>query len=127
MSEIEKNSYFSEKAKGFIKDQPKTFFYLFYKKIINMWRPYYSGTSLISKLVMLFCYIPVMILGIGGIFLSYKSWKYSIIFVTFIIYYIVVHAILIGTIRYRWPAMPFFFIFTAFTLDHFINKFKVKN
>ena len=126
MSELEKNAYFGEKAKNFIINNPKASFYLFFRKVLNMWRPYYSGTSLISKLVMLFSYLPVMILGTIGIFFSYKSWRKTTLLVAFIIYYVVVHAILVGTIRYRWPAMPFFFIFTAFTLDNLLEKYRIR-
>jgi 4-amino-4-deoxy-L-arabinose transferase-like glycosyltransferase len=124
MTEIEKNSYLEKEAKKFIKNNPKRFFHLFLKKIVNMWRPYYSGTSRLSHLVMIFSYIPLMILGISGIFLSYKTWRKTIVFVLFILYYVLIHAILVATIRYRWPTMPFFFIFAGFTLTHIREKFR---
>jgi len=127
MTEIEKNSYLGERAKKFIKNNPKRFLGLFFKKIVNMWRPYYSGTSRLSQLVMIFSYIPVMILGILGTFLSYKTWRKSIIFISFILYYVLVHAILVATIRYRWPTMPFFFIFAGFTLAYIRQKFQFDN
>lgn len=127
MTEIEKNSYFEKKAKKFIKNNPKRFLGLFFKKIANMWRPYYSGTSRLSQLVIIFSYLPIMILGILGIFLSYKEWRKSIILVFFILYYVLVHAILVATIRYRWPAMPFFFIFAGFTLTYIRDKVQASN
>ncbi|RZB30174.1 MAG: hypothetical protein SRB1_02454 [Desulfobacteraceae bacterium Eth-SRB1] len=127
MTEIERSLYFEEKAKNFIKNNPKRFFHLFLKKIVNMWRPYYSGTSRLSQLVIIFSYIPIMILGIAGIFLSYKTWRKSIILVSFILYYVFVHAILVATIRYRWPAMPFFFIFAGFTVTYIRDKVQASN
>ena len=126
MTELERNSYFGEEATRFIKNNPGKFFRLFFKKISNMWRPYYTGTSQLSKTVMIFSYIPVMILGISGMFLSYKSWRKTFIFIVFILYYVLVHAVLVATIRYRWLTMPFFFIFAGFTVNHILQKFKHK-
>lgn len=122
MSEIERNSYLGKKAKKFISDHPKEFFYLFLKKIVNMWRPYYSETSNISKLVMLLSYIPVIVFGIIGILLSYKKWKQSAVLVSFIIYYMLIHAVLVSTIRYRWPVMPIFFIFAGYAIMQIKQK-----
>lgn len=127
MAEIERNSYLGEKAKEFIRINPRKSLDLFFKKIVNMWRPYYSGTSRLSQLVMTFSYVPVMILGIMGIVLSRKTWRRSGIFVSFILYYALVHAILVATIRYRWPAMPFFFIFAGFTLTYLRERRHANN
>ncbi|MCK4821635.1 glycosyltransferase family 39 protein, partial [bacterium] len=124
MTEIEKSSYLGAEAKKFIKNNPKRFLDLFFKKVANMWRPYYSGTSRLSQIVMIFSYIPLMILGISGIFLSYKTWRKTIVLVLFILYYVLIHAILVATIRYRWPTMPFFFIFAGFTLTQIREKFR---
>jgi hypothetical protein len=125
MTEIERNSYLGKKAKNFIFNYPGAFLNLFIKKIVNMWRPYYSGTSNLSKLVMLLSYIPVILLGLTGILWSYKKWRKTAILVSFILYYVFVHAILVSTIRYRWPVMPCFFIFSALAINIIIQKFKV--
>jgi 4-amino-4-deoxy-L-arabinose transferase-like glycosyltransferase len=127
MTEIERNSYLGKQAKNFIINHPKTFINLFIRKIVNMWRPYYSGISSLSKLVMLLSYIPVILFGLTGMLWSYKKWKKSAILIFFILYYVFVHAILVSTIRYRWPVMPFFFIFSAFAINKFTQKFQINS
>lgn len=125
MTEIERNSYLGKQAKNYIINHPKTLINLFIRKIVNMWRPYYSGISQISKFVMLLSYIPVILFGLTGMLWSNKKWKKSLILISFIAYYVFVHAILVSTIRYRWPVMPCFFIFSAFAINKITQKYKI--
>jgi len=110
------------KAINYIRNNPERFIKLGFNKIINMWRPFYVDAMLINKIIMTFSYIPIMIFAILGIFLTRKKYKYISIFYFLFIYYIMIHVIFFGVIRYRYPVMPFFIIFAAFSLVFLINK-----
>lgn len=94
------------RAWGYIRNNPGRFFQLSFKKFINMWRPFYSNSSSVSKGVSFLSYIPIMAFAIWGIYLTLPQWRLSLLFYLFIFTFVIVHMLTISTIRYRYPAMP---------------------
>lgn len=110
------------RALKFIRENPKRFLWLSYKKFLNMWRPFYTKTRFISKIVMIFSYVPIMILGLVGMVLSLSFWRKTILLHALIFYFSAIHMITISEIRYRFPIMPYFIIFSAYTLTRLLRK-----
>jgi 4-amino-4-deoxy-L-arabinose transferase-like glycosyltransferase len=97
----------------FIKGSPRRFFELMGKKIVNTWRPYQTDSPRAIRWVTGFPYILIMILSLIGIGLNLRRWREFMPFFILIGYVFLLHAVLIGEIRYRYPVMPFFMIFAA--------------
>ena len=110
------------RAIKFIKENPKKFLYLTGRRIINMWRPYFSESSKASKLVGGISYIFLMSFALWGIILSREKWRdcfplYFYLGANFCIY-----AFTVSTIRYRYPLIPIFIIFASFSIVCLVKK-----
>ncbi len=114
---LETDRLLQKKALQFILTHPQRFFQLFLKKMVNMWRPFYAESNLISKIVMSFSYLPVMGLGIWGIFHSLKRDRKLFLLPLVLLIFTISHGIGVSTIRYRYPLMPIFVIYASFTLS----------
>jgi 4-amino-4-deoxy-L-arabinose transferase-like glycosyltransferase len=97
----------------FIKRSPRRFFELMGKKIVNTWRPYQTDSPWAIRWVTGLPYILIMILSFCGIFLNFRQWREFMPFFILIAYVFLLHAVLIGEIRYRYPVMPFFMVFAG--------------
>ncbi len=113
---LEANRYLFSQGWDFIRTQPRSFLRLVGRKIVNMWRPYQTDSPWFAKGATALTYLPVMILGFAGIFLTRGQWRKLFLFHSFLAYLFLLHAVLIAIIRYRFPAMPVFSLFAAFTL-----------
>lgn len=110
----EADRYLREKAVEFITGSPRQFLRLCGRKIVNTWRPYQLDSPLIVQLITGGTYIPVVILGIAGLFMSLSRWRELMPVYLLILYVFLLHAVLIAEIRYRYPVMPFFMLFAAY-------------
>jgi len=108
--------YILKQALDFIRNNPGQFVGLMGRKIVNMWRPYQSDSPLTARWATALTYLPVLVLGLGGMLWKIKCWRKFFPIFTLILYTFSVHAILIAHMRYRYPVMPFFMVFAAFTL-----------
>jgi len=114
-------------ASGYIKQHPARFFLLGIRKTINMWRPFYADAHLLNKIVMGFQQIPLMLFAVLGILVNLtKNRKNEGLWLVYflILYYIAIHAVTIGEIRYRYPIMPYLIIFSAIGINHLLESKK---
>ena len=123
---LEANRYLFAEGWNFIRTQPGSFLRLMGRKIVNMWRPYQSDSPLFAKALTALTYLPVMILGFVGIFLTRERWRELFLFQSFLVYLFLLHTVLIAIIRYRFPAMPVFSLFAAFTLVRIGEKRRIR-
>lgn len=117
--------YLFRRAVKFIREKPGSFFALTGRKIINMWRPTQTDSPPLARWAQALSYIPVVILGFAGIFLSANRWREFFPVYLLIAYVVLFHGVLIAHIRYRFPVMPFFMVFAAFTLVSTYQKWTV--
>lgn len=110
-----------QKGFKFIQEEPGQFFSLMGKKILNMWQPYQADSPRLAQAAQAASYLPVMILGLAGIFLNLKRWREFLPIFGLFAYIFLLHAVLIAHIRYRYPVMPFLMIFAAFGLVRFLS------
>lgn len=115
-----------KRAINFMISNPKKTIELAINKFINMWQPYYSDSSKISKIVMIFSYLPIILLGLVGLVMSIRRSKIAILYLAIIIFYALLHMFTISGIRYRYPLMPLFMIYSAFIFSKFFLKIKLK-
>jgi len=123
---LEANRYLFSQGWNFIQTQPRSFLRLMGRKIVNMWRPYQADSPLVAKGATALTYLPVMILGLTGIFLTRKRWRELFLFHSILLYIFSLHAVLIAIIRYRYPAMPIFSLFAAFALVWIWEKRRIR-
>lgn len=120
----EADRYLLGLALDFIRDEPAKFFYLMQRKIWNMWRPYQSNSPRMTRWISALEYILVMFFAVYGFFKSRLDWRRLLPIYSLFAYLFAIHAVLISSIRYRYPAMPFFMIFGAFGVVAAIRKLR---
>ena len=127
-SEIEIDKRLKQKAKNFIIQNPKRFLKLTFKKFCRFWNlvPNFKKYRTFKYiLVSLLSYGLVLICGIIGFIISLNiRLNYTILLFLPVFYFCSIHSIIIGSVRYRLPVMPFIIIFAAVFINKiFISKF----
>lgn len=118
--------YIVKETFDFIRDHPRRFVEVVGRKIVNMWRPYQTDSPLLARWATALTYLPVVTLGLGGMLWKLKQWKEFFPIFALIAYTFSVHAILMAHMRYRYPVMPFFMVFAAFTLVSLWEKVRTR-
>lgn len=121
---VEADRYYFQKGLDFIRQNPGRVFVLMGKKIINMWRPYQVDSPRLARWLTALSYVPVVLLGGFGMIRSGARWKQLFPIFLLLAYMFLVHAILIGQIRYRYSVMPFMMMFAAFALAEIWKNFQ---
>ena len=95
-------------------------------KILRLWYPFYSKTSLELKVITGSLYGMTLLLMLAGMYLSRKQWVELLPFYSLIAYLTLIHAVTIPGIRYRYPLMPFVILFSAVALERIYCHYGVK-
>ncbi|MEO0137746.1 MAG: glycosyltransferase family 39 protein [candidate division WOR-3 bacterium] len=124
-SEIERSEYYSRQALEFIKNNPLKFICLLVKKTYYyFWFApssiYFSPDLEKYRSIYILLYIPLLITGLAGIFLSVKNHKDISLVLTVLGLiaglYIFTH---VGLIRYRLPVELYLLLFSGYLVAHF--------
>lgn len=75
-----------------------------------------KGEGFWIKLIIYIWHYGGLILGVIGMWLTRKNWHVSLVLIGFIIYTSLIHLVGLALPRYIFPTLPFFWIFSAFTL-----------
>ncbi|RDV05114.1 hypothetical protein DXH78_11405 [Undibacter mobilis] len=113
---VERDRALTRAAVEFIVDNPGRFLELAWLKFVRIWRPWpvNAGYSSFGVLVATAgSFLPVLILGVVGIFLKRRMVRRLSPIYLFALGYTAVHMVVVGTIRYRLPLEPFLIIFAA--------------
>jgi len=74
-------------------------------RIWNVWPNEPSFRSWAFRLVLTVAYLPVLVLGLAGIWrTARRGWPYVLCFIP-AVYFTLLHVVFVGSIRYRQPAM----------------------
>ncbi len=111
--------FYMKKGLEFIKEDPKRFLVFMAQKSINMWRPYRTDSPVLAKLLIVITYVPVLLLGLYGLFGTFKRWPDFLPIPMLMGYLTLIHAVTVSSVRYRFPIMPFFMIFAAYAVFTF--------
>ena len=121
-SEYESDIILKQKTKEYIRENPGRTFKLALVKFRRFWnvvpnfaayrQPFHIVVSVLT-------YVPVLILGLLGIWKCRTRLRRSLFLLLPIIYFTLMHMIFVGSIRYREPIMSFMAIFGAYFITNF--------
>ena len=121
---VQRDAIAKKVALAYIIEHPRHFFELAGLKFMRMWRPWPANDgykNLPTILIAVLSFVPVLLLALGGVFLTRQIVRRIAPILLFWIGYAAVHMILPATIRYRLPLEPFLLIFAGITLSYFVD------
>ena len=116
MNEIELDKHFKQQAILFIKNNPRRFIELAVIKLRRFWSPVPNAGSYRSmkyKLISIFSFCPVILLAVWGMIAWRKQWKYLLFLYLPVVFFGLLHMVMLGSVRYRIPVMPFMIVLAA--------------
>jgi hypothetical protein len=122
LNEAQKNDEWSRRAWQEIRNDPARIARLAIVKVGRTWSPTFndkdSGTGP-RQLIMLLWHVPLYFFGVIGLCLM-RSRLTSLLLIP-VIYFTAVHALFLGSVRYRVPLMPIVCLFAAYGLLQMAN------
>jgi 4-amino-4-deoxy-L-arabinose transferase-like glycosyltransferase len=116
MGEFENNEYYKNKALEYIREHPGRTVALAFEKMRRFWnpmsnhspyrRPLYAAVGLLAN-------VPIYLLAIVGLVRWRKRRAEIALLLTPVLYYAGLHAVFVGSVRYRVPVMPFLIVLAA--------------
>lgn len=113
---MEADKVFKREAWDFMKNDPKTVIWLWYKRFFHFWRLYPLVATPANKVAAFLTSGSVIILGWMGLIMSIKNWRKTMLFLLLLGTYTVVHIVSLTNIRYRVPIDTFMMVFAAYAL-----------
>ncbi|MCX5786814.1 MAG: glycosyltransferase family 39 protein [Elusimicrobia bacterium] len=113
----ERDKYCKEKALGWIKNNPRKFTWLLYRRSLHFWRLYpviAYGREKAAAMATSGLYIPLAVIGF---FLSLPAFKRTSLLLALFLSYTLVNIFFATMIRYRVPIDPFVIMFAACTIE----------
>ena len=120
LSEVEANRYHWRRALEFLAGHPGAIPRLFVQKLVNMWRPTYTGASWRNVVILGGSYLFLMVFGLIGIVRGLRDRLRSpsiFVLLLFIVTFVVQHGLVTGMIRFRLPVEAAIVVFAALGLD----------
>jgi 4-amino-4-deoxy-L-arabinose transferase-like glycosyltransferase len=133
MNEIELDRYFKQEAVLFIKNNPRRFAELAVIKFRRFWSftPNAGGyQSWKYKLISIIFDGPIVLLAVWQIIAARRRWKELVFLYLPVVFFTLLHVVILGSLRYRMPIMPYVIIFAAngvFRLFHWKSRRKCEN
>jgi hypothetical protein len=119
MNDVQRDRFYYEKALERIKENPLAYMQLMGQRLLSMW---YKTTSGRYENITLFANGMLLLLAVPGIIISWKKWKSILHFLIVVIYYIVLHMVMIAYVRYIIPVIPILTIFAMVTINKLIPR-----
>jgi len=116
MDAFELDRHFKKEALRFIKDNPHRFVELAVIKVRRFWSftPNAGGyQSWKYKVISIVSYGPILILAMWQIVVTRRRWKELIFLYLPVIFFTLLHTVILGSLRYRLPIMPYVIMFAA--------------
>lgn len=117
----ERDQHYRRLAIQWIQENPSRALYLAGVKFARTWNVVPNFPLLKTFWIQAFSFLalaPLFFFGLWGIFRMPKTLQWGLIFVP-LLYYTITHMILLGSVRYRIPVMPYLILFSAFQLHQF--------
>jgi 4-amino-4-deoxy-L-arabinose transferase-like glycosyltransferase len=113
LTEYERDRYYQRLATDWIRANPGGFLRLAAVKIGRFWNVVPNDVKHRSRPLMAISvlgYVPVMLLAVGGMVVFRRRWRELALLLAPAAYFSVLHAVFVGSIRYREPVMPFLIV-----------------
>jgi len=123
-AEYENDRWFRGLAVDYIRRHPGRFARLALARLGRFWNPvpnYSRYRTPLYILVSLVSYVPVLCLGVAGMALAGHRWRFGLLLLAPILYFSALHAVFVGSIRYRAPVMPFLMVFAGHALARLVR------
>lgn len=109
LNEMQRNDEWSRKAWGYVRQDPGRMAALAVRKMGRTWNPAFNAGELQSwpiQLVSVAWHVPLFVLGLVGVFGRSISFRIKCVLLLPVVYFTLVHALYLGSVRYRVPLMP---------------------
>lgn len=129
MNESQRNDEWARRAHAFIWSDPFRIAALAFRKAARTWSPWMNASDFQSPLVqsvMILWHIPLFIFALIGLAGRALSRKMKAMLLIPILYFTAVHALFLGSVRYRVPLMPLVCILAAAGITSTISHVRTK-
>jgi hypothetical protein len=109
MNEAQQNDAWAHQAWQFVRDDPLRIARLAGVKIGRTWSPFLNAAGYQARPIQVglaMWYVPLFVLGLSGIFTHRVSHGLRGLLLIPVLYFTAVHAVFLGSVRYRVPLMP---------------------
>jgi len=109
MNEVQVNDAWARRAWHFVRTEPVRMARLAVVKIGRTWSPFLNAASYQQRPIQLgmgLWYVPLFVLGLGGVFIHGTRSEILGVLLIPMTYFTAVHALFLGSVRYRVPLMP---------------------
>ncbi len=108
MTEVERSAYFAGQARQFAMEDPKRAVWLGWRKVLRTWSPFplsaeYGSNRLYVLAGAVFA-VPLFALTVAGVWYGRVGRSLKLFLLLPAIYFTLVHAVTVGSLRYRVPA-----------------------
>lgn len=108
MTEVERSAYFGRQAKQFAMENPDRALWLGWRKVLRTWSPIplsaEYGSNRMYVLAGVVFAVPLFVLTVAGLWYGRVSRSLKLYLLLPAIYFTLVHAVTVGSLRYRVPA-----------------------
>ena len=127
LSEYDRDRYLLQQSIAFIRSDWPRFGRLCLHRCKRFWNlvPNYSDYRRPAYLMLsLASYGPVLVLGVIGVVLSLRRGRSTMLLLLPVVYFACLHAVFVGSTRYRTPVMPMVMLFAghALALNHELRR-----
>ncbi len=116
MGEYENNQFFRNAALKYIREHPGRFCLLAIKKLVRFWNPlpnYGPYRRPLGIAVNICAFVPIILLACAGILRKNRDLAAQLLLLSPVAYFTLLHAVFVGSVRYRTPIMPFVILLAA--------------
>lgn len=122
-NEMEVNELFNKLSIESVKNEPIEFIKKIFTGILAYW---YLGGSQFKSVLIAIINLPMLLLACLGLFYSIKCKTNIIPLLLLILYFTLIHAVILAIARYSVPIMPYVIIFASFGIINLYEKLKEK-
>ena len=109
LSEVQRDTWKKTRAVRFIRENPEKFVRLCWMRLLrfwHLWPNFHWYNHGIYKWISLLSFGPILVLSLASLWILRHQWRITGLIWLMMGYYTVVHAVTIGSIRYRLPLEP---------------------
>jgi hypothetical protein len=125
LGEYEGNKALRDKAVHCIREDPIRIAQLAVVKFARFWNPFPNARAYRDfrfKIISAIAVIPVFVLAVTAWVFCRPDTKVLLAFVSPVLYYSLLHAVFVGSIRYRFPIMPLLMVMASATMVSFFKS-----
>jgi len=127
INEVERNRAFNLEAKKFISENPQRFFELAWLKLKRFYSLIPNADGFkdgIYKWITIATFGPVLVFTFFGMLIGIRYTNKLLPIYLLIVYFTLIHSIIISSLRYRLPIEPFMVVIAAFGISYIYKKVK---